>query len=473
MYTIFMFAKNIGMKTSTKILFALFIAVTIPSLVLGNSIVLGIKATETGFTFDFDAKGIIAIILTIISIVLGCILFARFLKSLTLEKALFFSSLPLIIIYGTIMFLIADLSNIGSNFAKSVRSLLNLSPDNSYNTILWAVLVTILFIVLLSLNYFVFCKPMNKLERIVSRLGDGKLKEEKLQLGGGKQFKSIEHGLNKINNNYMEKDRTLRTADLKSQKNISKQLLRFIGKDDLNELEMGRQVKKRATVMSIELKSSEKSLEDDYNRLSSLINELSPIIRRYGGFLLNYFGDGIISIFFFFFDAIDGSVALCKAIKIRNKAGNKYSKERISIFASEPIFELTGQEEKHLSIVTNEIKILDKMNKIAEFIDAKVIFSKSCIDSLPLRYKFAYRYIGSINTYESDNILLFEDLNVYPRDISSHLIKNKGLFERGVICYNNGDYQKALDYFKENIKLYPNDKAGYVYYNSTKDKLDI
>ena len=472
MYTFFVFAKNNVMKTSTKILFILFIAVTIPSLVLGNSIIAGINATENGFTFNFDVKGIIAIILTILSIILGSILFARFLKSLSLEKALFFSSLPLIVIYGAIMFLIADLSNINSNFAKSVRTLLNLSPDNAYNTILWAILVTIIFIVLLSLNYILFCKPMNKLERIVLRLGDGKLNENKLQLGGGKQFKNIEHGLNKINNNYMEKDKTLKTAGLKAQKNISKTLLRFIGRRDLNELEMGRQVKKYATVMSIKLERNEKSLEDDYNRLNSLINGLSPIIRRYGGFLLDYFGDGVVCVFSKSEDAIDCSVALCRAIRNRNKGDKGELKERIAILASEPIFSLTGKEEKKLTIVSSEIKTLDKILKVGEFVDAKVVFSKSCIDNLPLRYKFAYRYIGSLNTYDENNVLLFEDLNVYPKDISSRLIKNKGLFERGVICYNNGEYQKALDYFRENLKLYPNDKAGYIYYDNTKYKLD-
>lgn len=462
------------MKTSTKILFGLFILVTIPSLVLGGSIISGIKATENGFAFNFDAKGIIALILTIISIVLGSILFIRFLKALSLEKALFFSSLPLIIIYGAIMFLIADLSNIDNNFAKSVRYVLNLSPNNAYNTILWAVLVTILFVILLSLNYFVFCKPMNKLERIVSRLGDGKLNEDKLQIGGGKQFKNIEHGLNKINNNYMEKDNTLRTANLRSQKNISRQVLRFLGKRDLNDLERGRQIKKQASLMSIKFDSNVKSLENDYNRLNSLINGLSPIIRRYGGFLLSYFGDGIICVFGRVEDAIDCAVSLCREIKIRSKTekAGGISQERISIYTCEPIFALTGQEEKTVSIVSDETKVLEKMTKIAQFIDAKVVFSKSCIDNLPLRYKFAYRYIGPINMYDEQNILLFEDLDVYSKEISSHLIKNKGLFERGIICYNNGQYQKALDYFKENLKLYPNDKAGYIYYNNTKDKLE-
>ena len=399
-------------------------------------------------------------------------MYARFLSSLSLERALFFSSLPLIVIYGAIIFLIADMSNINNNFAKSVRSLLNLSINNAYNTILWAVLVTIIFIGMLSINYFMFCKPMKKLEHIVSRLGDGKVKDDKLQIGGGKQFKNIEHGLNKINNNYMEKDKTLRIFDLKSQKNISKRLLKFIGKNDLIELERGKQVRKHATVVSIKIERKEKTIEDDYNRLNSLIKEMFPIVRRYGGFLLNYYDDGIVCIFAKSEDAIDSSVAICRAIRIKNKSNKTTLSERILIYSSETMFTLVGQDEKRLSIESNELKDLEKMHKIAEFIDAKVIFTKSCIDDLPIRYKFAYRYIGTINNYDNKDILLFEDLDVYPRDVSTHLIKNKGLFERGIICYNNGDYQKAFNYFKENLKLYPNDKAGYVYYNNAKDKLE-
>lgn len=469
MHTFFSFEKNKVMKTSTKIIFVAFIAVTIPSLVLGGSIFSGIIPTENGFSLNFDVKGIIAIILTIISVILGTILFTRFLSSLRLEQALFFSSLPLIIIYGAIMFLIADMSNLNGNFAKSVRSLLNMSTENAYNTILWAVLVTIVFIVILSLNFFIMCKPMNKLERIVSRLGDGKVKEDKLQLGGVKQFKNIEHGLNKINNNYMEKDNTLKTYNLKKQKNLPKSLMRFIG-IDINELERGKAVRKQAVMMLIRLETVINSLASDYERLNSIVNGLSPIIKRYGGFILNYANDNIFCIFNRPEDAIDCSCSLIKTIRIKNKTEKGELKERISILSCKPLFSLKG-ENGQLTIISDEAKILEKMIKIANFIDASVILSKSCLDELPLRYKFTYRYVGNINTYENGNILLFENLDVYSKEKSNHLIKNKGLFERGVICYNNGEYQKAYNYFKENIRLYPSDKAGYVYYNGAKDKL--
>ena len=456
------------MKTSTKILLVLFILVTIPALVLGGSIFAGIKATENGFVFDFDTKGIIAIVLSIISTILGTILYVKFLMSLSLERVLFFSSIPMIMIYGAIMFLIADLSNLNNNLAISVRSVLNLSPDNAYNTILWAILVTILFVVLLSVNYFFICKPMNKVEKIVSRLGDGKVKENKLQVGGSKQFKNIEHSLNKINNNYKEKDNTLKRADLPRKE--YRQLTRFFGKASIEELERGLEVKKKSTLMVIKLECSERTLEGDYKLIDSYLNVIVPIIKRFGGFVIKYLGDGIVVVFQRSEDALDSSLSICRTVKVKNKSTSQKFKEKIAICTSNVGFKLKT-ESKELEIATKEYEVLSKIDKIISFFLYKVIFTKSCLDDLPLRYKFAYRYLGSINNYDGNDILIFEKLDVYPRDVISKLVKNKGLFECGVICYDDGQYQKALEYFQENIRSYPDDKAGYVYYNNAKDKV--
>lgn len=456
------------MKTSTKILLILFILVTIPALVLGGSIFAGIKATENGFVFDFDTKGIIAIVLSIISTILGTILYIKFLMSLSLERVLFFSSIPMIMIYGAIMFLIADLSNLNNNLAISVRSVLNLSPDNAYNTILWAILVTILFVVLLSINYFFICKPMNKVEKIVSRLGDGKVKENTLQVGGSKQFKNIEHGLNKINNNYKEKDNTLKRTDL-PQKEF-RQLTRFFVRASIEELEQGLEVKKKSTLMVIKLECSERTLEGDYKLVDSYLNVIVPIIKRFGGFVIKYLGDGIVVVFQRSEDALDSSLSICRTVKVKNKSTSQKFKEKIAIYTSNVGFKLKI-ESKELEIATKEYEVLSKIDKIISFLHSKVIFTKSCLDDLPLRYKFAYRYLGSINNYDGNDILIFEKLDVYSRDVVSKLVKNKGLFERGVICYDDGQYQKALDYFQENIRSYPDDKAGYVYYNNAKDKV--
>ena len=40
------------------------------------------------------------------------------------------------------------------------------------------------------------------------------------------------------------------------------------------------------------------------------------------------------------------------------------------------------------------------------------------------------------------------------------------------MCYENGQYKDAVDCFGEALKIVPNDKGCYVYYNRAKEKID-
>lgn len=466
------------MKKSTKILLAIFILALIPTLFLGKFVIAGIIATDKGFKFNFDTKGIIGIVLSVISLVLGTILFIKFIMSQPVDKAIFFSSLPLVVLYGMTLFMLAEITTFNNPLANSLKSLLNVSADNLYNTILWAILITLVFIALLFLNCFVLCKPIAKVERIVSRLGDGKVRDEKLRIGGGKQFNAIEHGLNKINNNYRSKDKSLKTINLEAQKFIPKQFFRFLGKSNIQELELGNQVKKRATSMLVKLAGlsgkGDMSLEENFNYVNSYIHVISPLIRKFGGFIDKYNGEGVTAVFGRAEDAIDCSHSIIRAINIKNRQNKSLPnvEQRISIMTGDVIFGIVGEEERKMpTIVSNILSILEKLDELGKMMSAKVIFTKSSLDSLPLNYKFLYRYIGKLTTVENGEIVLFEDFEVMPRDISNELIKSKSFFERGVILYEEGDFDKACENFSNSLKICHKDKGCYIYFNKCKEKL--
>ena len=466
------------MKKSTKILLAIFILALIPTLFLGKFVIAGIIATDKGFKFNFDTKGIIGIVLSVISLVLGTILFIKFIMSQPVDKAIFFSSLPLVVLYGMTLFMLAEITTFNNPLANSLKSLLNVSADNLYNTILWAILITLVFIALLFLNCFVLCKPIAKVERIVSRLGDGKVRDEKLRIGGGKQFNAIEHGLNKINNNYRSKDKSLKTINLEAQKFIPKQFFRFLGKSNIQELELGNQVKKRATSMLVKLAGlsgkGDMSLEENFNYVNSYIHVISPLIRKFGGFIDKYNGEGVTGVFGRAEDAIDCSHSIIRAINIKNRQNKSLPnvEQRISIMTGDVIFGIVGEEERKMpTIVSNILSILEKLDELGKMMSAKVIFTKSSLDSLPLNYKFLYRYIGKLTTVENGEIVLFEDFEVMPRDISNELIKSKSFFERGVILYEEGDFDKACENFSNSLKICHKDKGCYIYFNKCKEKL--
>ena len=220
MYMFFSFAEDNYMKKSTKILLIVFILFLVPSVILGRHIFLSLKTIDGKLFFDFNAYSISALALMAISTILGLILFVKFINSRTVDKAIFFSSLPVFVLYGIAIFLLAQLPTYQNATAQSASKILNLNEENSYNSILWAILLTLIFMLILFINYFIICKPVGRVEKIVARLGDGKIKQDRIKIGGSKQFHKIEHGLNKINNNYLKKDNSLRQFRLESEKYI-------------------------------------------------------------------------------------------------------------------------------------------------------------------------------------------------------------------------------------------------------------
>ncbi len=479
MYTIEAFAKNKNMKKLTKILLILFVLVTIPALVMGKSIFNGISPTDKGFSFNFDTQAIIAIVLAAISFALGTYLYIRFIISQPVDKAIFFSSLPLVVLYGFSLFMLAEISAFNNPLAVSIRNILNLSTENLYNTVLWAILLTLVFIGLLFLNCFVFCKPIAKVERIVSRLGDGKVKDENLKIGGVKQFNSIEHSLNKINNNYRSKDRSLKTINLEAQKFIPKQFFKFLGKSNIQELELGNQVKKVASSMLVKLIGLESkgnmTLEENFNFVNAYIHVISPLIRKFGGFIDKYNGEGVTAVFGQAEDAIDCSHAIIRAINVKNRQNKSLPnvEQRISIMTSEVIFGIVGEEEHKMpTIISNVTGVLEKLDEVCRIMNAKIVFTKSSLDSLPLNYKFLYRHIGKLSVNENKEVIIFEDFEILPKDISAQLIKSKAYFERGVILYEEGSIENALELFSQSLKICPRDKGCYIYYNRAKEKVE-
>lgn len=468
-----------SMKLSTKILLVFFVLTLVPAIWLGQYFLAGIIPTDTGFAFKFSALGITGIVFMIVNIVLGNILYFRFLHSLSLSKALFFSVMPLTIIYGVLIFLIADITKYESKIAGSVRSLLNISQGNNYNTILWAVLLSVVYITALFLIFLTVCKPVARMEKIVNRLSDGKVKDPKFKLGGGKQFKELEHSLNKINYNYHAKDSAIRQSDMEIKKFIPKEFLRFLGKSSLSELELGQQVTKHATTLFCDLKSSKDlsalSLEDNFNFINSYMNIVSPIIKRYRGFIDKYLGDGVLAVFSKAEDALDCANQIIKEIEIKNKNSSSVAKveSSVSLHSGDVVFGLMGDQDRlSPTIISDIVKTLDKQKEINNFLGTKLIFTKAVLSELPTKYKLYYRYIGSLSE-GSGKLSIFESLEVYPKDKREKLANLKNEFEESVRNYNDKNYQEAKNGFSEVLRYIPDDKTSYIYFNKASEKLNV
>lgn len=313
---------------------------------------------------------------------------------------------------------------------------------------------------------------MNKIEHIVSRLGDGKVKEENLKLGGGRQFKSIEHSLNKINNNYKIKDNSLKSLNYSDKNSLPRQIYKFIGRDGVQILEREKQVKKSGVVAIIKLtdnSSNSTRLEDQFEIINAYMNSITPIVKKCGGFIDKFIGDAIVAVFTKADSALDCSRNILRTVYGRNRRQSNIFVQ-IALHYGEIVLAVKSEEEKVPTIISS-LSVVNKISEIARFMKGKIVFSKAILDNLALHYHIDYRYLGSFNDSDEE-ILVFEDLSAYPKDYATKLIKNKNIFEKGVILYNNREFDKAGYYFEDVLRSIPDDNASYIYFNKTREKLE-
>ena len=466
------------MKTSTKIFLVLFIIFTFASI-LTSRLLLSAIFLNGRFVWNFDAMSYLALFFFVASNIFGGILYVRFLKSLNLNIMLFFSTVPLTLSFALISYFILNLNNFTAPAVIAVKTALRVTTQNTTNTYLWLALLLILYLILLFICFKTICKPVKKVESAVYRLSDGKVKD-KISVGGGKQFREIEFALNKINENYRQKEIALKETNSEYEKFIPKQFLKYFGKNNILELELGSQVQKEVTTMFCDIKNSTAvstslSLEENFNFINSYLNIISPIIRKFGGFVDKYLGDGILAVFSKPEQAVNCSKAILLSVNDKNFRQNKLPdlKVGISINTGEVIFGVVGEQaRKSLTIISDSVNLASKMDEVNKYFGTTVIFSKQTLNALPSEYQILYRYIGTLVLKSKNNsIHVFENLDVYPKVQREKLMARKSDFESAVRVFEEGNYQKAKELFAVHLKQVKEDRVAYVYFNSCNEKL--
>ena len=409
------------MKTSTKILLIINIALLIANVFLIRYLVSGIVPTDSGFVFEFSALSWVALVVLIAFLVTFIALYIVFLRNMRLSNLLFFSTLPLTLIYGVFVVYIAKIGDMDDITSASVKATLNLNSTQGVEN-LWIALATVTYLVLLFILIAIACRPLINVERVTQKLGDGRVKMEDYKIGGSRQFQEIEHSLNKINYLYKEKDnklkRTILYCDLKPNKTLS--------------------------------------LEENFNYINSYLKVVAPLIKRFDGFVDKYLGDGLIAVFSKAQNAVECAHSILKAVEDRNKNQKKSLNiaSRISVHTGILTIALSA-EEKTPTVVSPIINMLSKMEEINEFMGGKLLFSKKTLDSFSSKYNFDFRYLGC-----------------YSKRAREKLKKFKNEFENGVRFYNEKRYREAKAMFEKVLQKIPNDNASFVYFNKCNEKLN-
>jgi len=432
------------------------------------------------FVFNFSFLSYVGVVFFVLTIILGIIFYVKFLRLQSFGNFIFFVTLPITLFFMAFAYFLLIVSSQNNQNLNLVAVTLGIN-ENAGNIYWWFLALAISYLIIMFFSFLFLTLPLKKMQKATSRLSDGIINGSVI-IGGTKQFQDIEYSLNRINENYKEQAKELKETNLEVEKFIPKQFLKYFGANNILDLQLGHQVQKEVTTMFCDIRnslaiSSSVSLEENFNFINAYLNLISPLIRRYNGFVDKYLGDGIMAVFKKPEHAIECSKAIFSAIADKNFALKKIPsmKVGISINTAEVAFGVVGEENrKSLTILSDGVSLTGKMQGVNKFFGTHVIFSKRTLNALPYGYLINYRYIGSIkNEDPNENFNVFEDVDIYLRMKREKLISQKNAFEQAVRLYDGGDYFSAKTKFENILKKNKDDKVCYVYYNLCEEKIKL
>lgn len=458
MYRIKIFSHNKSMKTSTKILSVLTALFFVPTLFLFRFILQGIIPNGQGFDFSFSTLGYLALIFTGVFVVLFVILYVKFLRSQRLVGAIFFATLPITLVYGGFAIYTSNVTQMTGITAQSVRATMNIGEQANLNSYLWAIFATLAYLVTIFLIILIMCRPLSRVENITQKLGDGRMKYDDYKVGGGKQFKEIEHSLNRINYNIKVGEHKVKQNDFVHQKSVPKNFLKMVGRSGRIELECGNEIKKEVTLLLCEIKDEKR--QTNFEFLNEKMKAICAQISKNDGFVDKYLKDGVLAVFARAENALECANSILKT-------KSKHFDFLISV-STEIVKFGVGQDEKMPTIISNELEFLEQMQRKNAALGTKVIFSKNTLNRLPQKYDLSYRFVGVV---EGLNMPIYEGLSVAGTRKKRKFLKLKNRFEDGVQLFHSKNFQSAKDEFSFVLKHMPDDAPAYFYFNLIVEKL--
>lgn len=435
---------------------------------------------SSGFVFNFTLLSYFGAVFFVLTIVFGIIFYVKFLHLQSFGNFIFFVTLPITLVFMALLYMLLIIPAENQQSLSFIAVVLNIN-ENTNNLYWWLLGIAVLYLLVMFLVFMLLGLPLKRVQKGVNRLGDGIVKG-KIAVGGSKQFLDIEYSLNRINENYKEQSQQIKETNMEVEKFIPRQFLKYFGANNILDLQLGHQVQKEVTTMFCDIRnslaiSSSMSLEENFNFINAYLNLISPLIRRYNGFVDKYLGDGIMAVFQKPEHAIECSKAIFSAIADKNFAQKKIPNMRvgISINTGEVAFGVVGEENrKSLTILSDGVSLAGKMQDVNKFFGTHVVFSKRTLNALPYGYLINYRYVGSIKSDgQNENFHVFEDLDIYLRIKREKLLVAKNLFEQAVRAYDAGDYYTAKNNFENILKKNKDDKISYVYYNLCDEKIKL
>jgi adenylate cyclase len=256
---------------------------------------------------------------------------------------------------------------------------------------------------------------------------------------------------------------------------VPKQFLDILGKASVDEIQRGDSIEKRLTVLFTDIRNftaiSEKmNARDNFHFLNSYLKRMGPVILNHGGFIDKFIGDAIMALF-----PEDPVNAIHCAVEMRAKLkefNDKRSEKGfppiemgIGIHYGSVMLGTVGSEVRlETTVIGDTVNLASRLENLTKVYHSSILISGDLYHAVKDRVSYRIREIDRVMVRgRSDVSEIYEIYETDPPDLIQKKDANQELFRRGYELYRAGDFNAALEVFREYQNLCPDDYVASVY----------
>lgn len=274
-----------------------------------------------------------------------------------------------------------------------------------------------------------------------------------------------------------DREEAVRKIHDASQKFVPSEFIKSLGKAKITEVSLGDLVEREVTVVFVDIRgfttiSEDLDPRDNFLFVNAFNNRMGPIIRKNGGFIMQYLGDGFMALFpEGSQDALSASVEMHEVLQQYNQ--ERALKDRLPVRIGvgmqngKLIMGITGDSERlDAAIISDTVNTAARIEGLSKHYGTSILLTEECRKNLTNPEDFDFRYLGRVQLKGKTNpIDLYECFNGDEVELQNHKLSNLKTFDDAMDLYFNKEFAMAAVSFQQIYKMNPDDHTAKLFLN--------
>ncbi|MCP5501740.1 MAG: response regulator [Leptospiraceae bacterium] len=254
---------------------------------------------------------------------------------------------------------------------------------------------------------------------------------------------------------------------------VPHEFLRILEIEDFLDIDLNQYIDVEMGVMFIDIVgftniSEVLSPYEGYKMINNYLKLVCPIIRKQGGIIIKYLGDGIMAIFPKNLDlAIQASIRIHKTLEKANQIFrlDPSIKVKIGLHYGDMTFGIVGESNRlQVDSFSDNVNLAARIEGLAGYYNAATLVTDNVLTQLVQKDRFRYRFLDEVIVKgKTKPEKLYEVLDSFSDEVIQKKLSVVEQMQPALELYRRGEFEEASKFFHVLLKEFPGDFLLKIY----------